>query len=107
MSKPRKYSRAPPQPRKSPGRTPKVSKWPQKTKYQKVKKQKILQKEIYESIKPKPHPDTKKYHDRALKGSIQILWLPQIAQKGLQMTYVENRLFLFVLLMMTVNNVQK
>ena len=30
----------------------------------------------------RPHPDTKKYHDRALKGLIQTLWQPQIAKKG-------------------------
>ena len=29
-----------------------------------------------------PHPDTKKNHDRALKGLIQTLWQPQIAKKG-------------------------
>ena len=54
MSKPRKSSPAPPQPRKLPNRAPKVAKWPQKAKYQKVRKQKILQKESYLSIKAKP-----------------------------------------------------
>ena len=39
---------------KLPSRARKASKWPQKAKYQKVRKQKILQKESYPSIRAKP-----------------------------------------------------
>ena len=48
-----------------PDRAPKVAKWPQRAKYQKVRKQKILQKESYLSLNAKPqqlfqpHPNPK------------------------------------------------
>ena len=46
MNKPQKSSRAPPQPRKLPGRAPKASKWSQKAKDQKMRKQKNLTKSL-------------------------------------------------------------
>ena len=57
MSKPKKTSRAPPQPQKKPDRSPKASNWPQKglkmtpkkAKIKKVRKQKILQNKSYQS----------------------------------------------------------
>ena len=54
----------------------------------KSRKTKKIRNESYQFtlVNPKkllrPHPDTKKYHDRALKGLIQTLWQPQIAKKG-------------------------
>ena len=60
---------------------------PKKKKF-KSRKTKKIRNESYQFtlVNPKnllrPHPDTKKYHDRALKGLIQTLWQPQIAKKG-------------------------